>query len=244
MSARKDETAVWYYQTFEIQKCETPIFILETRQSIRFTTNCKRFFSFSGSVSLEVPASNSAGGGESPSGRVSGPGQLDQPRVGSGTWPCFTVEKEAQQEPARRNATSESEHSVRLGSLKGSSARAPAEAGPRSVVKGQGLTTVTSESFPFWRRLRKKTGPRDSHACRSELLLRVLTTSLMGVVAAALSMDSAGPGLCRARAWGVVRRSETFTIPIASCLQGTILAPTPARPPRPASWLTAIRHFG
>jgi hypothetical protein len=52
---------------------------------------------------------------------------------------------------------------------------------------------------------------------------------------------------CRAR----VRRSETFIIPIASCiipiascLQGTILAPTPARPPRPAAWLMAIRHFG
>jgi hypothetical protein len=29
-----------------------------------------------------------------------------------------------------------------------------------------------------------------------------------------------------------------------SCLQGTILAPTPARPPRPAAWLKAIRHFG
>jgi hypothetical protein len=43
---------------------------------------------------------------------------------------------------------------------------------------------------------------------------------------------------------GAVRRSETFTIPIASCLQGTILAPTPARPPRPAAWLTDIRHFG
>ena len=48
----------------------------------------------------------------------------------------------------------------------------------------------------------------------------------------------------RARAGDAVRRSETFTIPIASCLQGTILAPTPARPPRPAAWLTAIRHFG
>ena len=49
----------------------------------------------------------------------------------------------------------------------------------------------------------------------------------------------------RARAGGAVRRSETFTIvPIASCLQGTILAPTQARPPRPAAWLTAIRHFG
>jgi hypothetical protein len=68
--------------------------------------------------------------GESPGGRVSGSGQLDQLRVGSGTWPCFTVEKEAQQEPARHNATSESEHSVRLGSLTGPSARAPAEAGP------------------------------------------------------------------------------------------------------------------
>ena len=44
-------------------------------------------------------------------------------------------EIEAQQEPARRNVTSESEHSVRLGSLKGSSARAPAEAGSRSVGK-------------------------------------------------------------------------------------------------------------
>jgi hypothetical protein len=50
--------------------------------------------------------------------------------------------------------------------------------------------------------------------------------------------------LCRARAGGAVRRSETFIIPIASCLQGTILAPTPARLPRPAAWLTAIRHFG
>jgi hypothetical protein len=49
---------------------------------------------------------------------------------------------------------------------------------------------------------------------------------------------------CRARAGGAVRRSETFIIPIASCLQGTILAPIPARPPRPAAWLTAIRHFG
>jgi hypothetical protein len=48
----------------------------------------------------------------------------------------------------------------------------------------------------------------------------------------------------RARAGGAVRRSETFVIPIASCLQGTILAPIPARPPRPAAWLTAIRHFG
>jgi hypothetical protein len=48
----------------------------------------------------------------------------------------------------------------------------------------------------------------------------------------------------RARAGGAVRRSETFIIPIASCLQGTILAPTPARPPRPAAWFTAIRHFG
>ena len=38
--------------------------------------------------------------------------------------------------------------------------------------------------------------------------------------------------------------SETFTNPIASCLQSTILAPTPARPPRPAAWFTAIRHFG
>jgi hypothetical protein len=48
----------------------------------------------------------------------------------------------------------------------------------------------------------------------------------------------------RARAGGAVRRSEPFTIPIASCLQGTILAPTQARPPRPAAWLTTIRHFG
>ena len=47
-------------------------------------------------------------------------------------------EIEAQQEPERCNATSESEHTVRLGSLKGSSARAPAEAGPRSVGKGPG----------------------------------------------------------------------------------------------------------
>jgi hypothetical protein len=28
---------------------------------------------------------------------------------------------------------------------------------------------------------------------------------------------------------GAVRRSEPFIVPIASCLQGTILAPTPAR---------------
>jgi hypothetical protein len=31
-------------------------FFQETKQSIQFTTNCKRFFSFSSSVSLEVPA--------------------------------------------------------------------------------------------------------------------------------------------------------------------------------------------
>ena len=47
-------------------------------------------------------------------------------------------EIEAQQEPERCNATSEAEHSVRLGSLKGSSARAPAEAGPRSVGERPG----------------------------------------------------------------------------------------------------------
>jgi hypothetical protein len=34
---------------------------------------------------------------------------------------------------------------------------------------------------------------------------------------------------------GAVRRSEFFIIPIASCLQGTILAPTPARPPTDGS---------
>jgi uncharacterized protein YneR len=49
MSARKDETAVWYYETFEIQKCETTIFFLQ------FTTHCKPFFSFSSSISLEAP---------------------------------------------------------------------------------------------------------------------------------------------------------------------------------------------
>jgi hypothetical protein len=37
---------------------------------------------------------------------------------------------------------------------------------------------------------------------------------------------------CRVRARGAVRRSETFMIPIASCLRGTILAPIPARLPR------------
>jgi hypothetical protein len=34
---------------------------------------------------------------------------------------------------------------------------------------------------------------------------------------------------------GAVRRSETFIIPIASCLQGTILALTSARPPTAGS---------
>jgi hypothetical protein len=34
---------------------------------------------------------------------------------------------------------------------------------------------------------------------------------------------------------GAVRRSEISFIPIASCLQGTILAPTPARPPTAGS---------
>ena len=43
-------------------------------------------------------------------------------------------EIEAQQEPARRNATLESEHSVRLGSLTGPSARTPPEGGPRSLA--------------------------------------------------------------------------------------------------------------
>jgi hypothetical protein len=37
------------------------------------------------------------------------------------------------------------------------------------------------------------------------------------------------------RAGGAVRRSETFIIPIVSCLQGTILAPTPARLPTAGS---------
>jgi hypothetical protein len=56
----------------------------------------------------------------------------------------------------------------------------------------------------------------------------------------------------RARAGGAVRRSETFIIPIASCLQGTILAPTPARFPTAGSvahghqtfWLSAAATFG
>jgi hypothetical protein len=153
---------------------------------------------------------------------------------------------------ARHNATSESEHSVRLRSLKGSSALAPAETGPWSVGKGQG--PLRQNPSPFGAGYAKKTGPRDSgercimafrfvlffgcpslhsheplyfprafellaslsacgslshcshflcsshhkilctFACRSELLL--LTTSLMGVNAAALSTDSAGQGLC------------------------------------------------
>jgi hypothetical protein len=48
-------------------------------------------------------------------------------------------------------------YSVRLGSLKGSSARAPAETGPRSVGKGQG--PLRQDLSPFWRRLRKKDWP-------------------------------------------------------------------------------------
>jgi hypothetical protein len=68
MSAPKDETAVRYYQTFEIQKCETPIFSQEAKQSMRFTTNCKRFFSVSSSVSLEAPRGP----------RVTAPGRLWQ----------------------------------------------------------------------------------------------------------------------------------------------------------------------
>jgi hypothetical protein len=51
---------------------------------------------------------------------------------------------------------------------------------------------------------------------------------------------------------GAVRRSETFFIPIASCLQGTILASTPARPPTAGSvarghktfWLSAAATLG
>jgi hypothetical protein len=69
-------------------------------------------------------------------------------------------EIEAQQEPARRNATSESELSVRLGSLKGSPARAPAEVGPRSVGEGPG--PLRQNPFPlFGAGYAKKTGPRD-----------------------------------------------------------------------------------
>jgi hypothetical protein len=49
-----------------------------------------------------------------------------------------------------------------------------------------------------------------------------------------------------------VRRSETFIIPIASCLQGTILAPTPARLSTAGSvahchltfWLSAAATLG
>jgi hypothetical protein len=51
--------------------------------------------------------------------------------------------------------------------------------------------------------------------------------------------------LRQARAGGAVRRSETFFIPIASCLQGTILVPTPARlPARSRSRLTAVTGHG
>jgi hypothetical protein len=73
--------------------------------------------------------------------------ELDQLCVGSGTWPCFTVEKEAQQEPARYNATSESEHSVRLGSLKGSSARALRKQGQEKEAQQEpARSNATSES--------------------------------------------------------------------------------------------------
>jgi hypothetical protein len=72
---------------------------------------------------------------------------------------------------------------------------------------------------------------------------RLSRRSLIGI--SRHQSGSRAPGRSRARAGGAVRRSETSTIvPIASCLQGTILAPTPARPPRPAAWLTAIGHFG
>jgi hypothetical protein len=59
-----------------------------------------------------------------------------------------------------------------------------------------------------------------------------------------IAHDSVGPLHLGVSCGTPSRRRGIFTIPIASCLQGTILAPTPARPPRPAAWLTAIRHFG
>jgi hypothetical protein len=48
-------------------------------------------------------------------------------------------------------------HQGRLGSIKGSSARAPAEPGTRSVDKGPG--PIRQHLSPFWRRLRKKDWP-------------------------------------------------------------------------------------
>jgi hypothetical protein len=49
-----------------------------------------------------------------------------------------------------------------------------------------------------------------------------------------------------------MRRSEAFIIPIASCLQGMIMAPTPARPPTAGSvalghqtfWLSGAATLG
>jgi hypothetical protein len=54
----KDETAVWYL-TLKSKGVRLHFFFQETKQSIQYITNCRRFLSFSSSVSLEVPGASS-----------------------------------------------------------------------------------------------------------------------------------------------------------------------------------------
>jgi hypothetical protein len=64
----------------------------------------------------------------------------------------------------------------------------------------------------------------------------MLTCTLLdGPTANAVKPSGVGLGL-----GGAVRRSETFIIPIASCLQGKILAPSTARLPTAGS--VALGH--
>jgi hypothetical protein len=58
MSARKDETAVWYY-TFEIQKCETPIFLSRNKTINTIHNKLQAFLKL-----LEFRIIGSAGGAD------------------------------------------------------------------------------------------------------------------------------------------------------------------------------------